>query len=231
MLGRTAGKSTLLEGLAAATGLPAVGADSAERDPTLASAAKARQGAQARLERRTTAGSSAGGGLLRVRETGGSLRTEMFERSPSSRRNTRTALPTPRDWLRAHCARRSRSSSKTTASTWTPALTDRASSACSSRGSCRKASTSSTSRSGSLPQSQLALLALIADGVAQSSQSSCDPRADRARLSGRDDLQLRSHAAGGRPVRGSRSRESHPLVPERSAVLPETPHPVTPASL
>jgi predicted ATPase len=75
------GKSTLLEGLAAATGLPTVGADSADRDPTLAHQRKLGKALRLSWRRRTHRGF-----FLRAEDFFGfakqivRLRAEMLER-------------------------------------------------------------------------------------------------------------------------------------------------------
>ena len=75
------GKSTLLEGLAAATGLPTVGAESADRDPTLAQQRKLGRALSLGWKRRTHRGF-----FLRAEDFFGfakqvaKLRAEMFER-------------------------------------------------------------------------------------------------------------------------------------------------------
>jgi predicted ATPase len=75
------GKSTLLEGLAAATGLPTVGAESADRDPTLAQQRKLGRTLALGWKRRTHRGF-----FLRAEDFFGfakqvaKLRAEMFER-------------------------------------------------------------------------------------------------------------------------------------------------------
>lgn len=166
------GKSTLLEGLAAATGLPTVGADSADRDPTLAQQRKLGKALRLGWTRRTHRGF-----FLRAEDFFGfakqvaKLRAEMFEwiaeLEEEYRNRSAYAKGLAQGPLRASIAELERSYGvdldasshgqsflRLFQSRFVPDglyILDEPEAALS-------------------PQSQLALLALIADGVAQSSQ-------------------------------------------------------------
>jgi len=166
------GKSTLLEGLAAAIGLPTVGADSADRDPTLVQQRKLGKALKLAWKRRTHRGF-----FLRAEDFFGfakqvaRLRAEMFERiaelEEEYRDRSAYAKGLAQGPLRASIAELERSYGvdldasshgqsflRLFQSRFVPNglyILDEPEAALS-------------------PQSQLALLALIADGVAQSSQ-------------------------------------------------------------
>jgi predicted ATPase len=166
------GKSTLLEGLAAATGLPTVGADSADRDPTLAQQRKLGKALRLAWKHRTHRGF-----FLRAEDFFGfakqvaRLRAEMVERiaelEEEYKDRSAYAKGLAQGPLRASIAELERSYGidldasshgqsflRLFQSRFVPNglyILDEPEAALS-------------------PQSQLALLALIADGVAQSSQ-------------------------------------------------------------